>query len=234
MDVVTRSGQIDFVSSAALPDLLAGRADPRFPEERLHVLAAVADYLNRFLGRSNPMLGRSGMVCPFIRAASQRGMVMIGISDAVDGEEERLDADVRAAEAMFDRVADSVDTPDQRIFAATVLALPGLATRRGVDLINAVQREAKLRFVERGRMIGQFYPGCPEPGLHSSTFRPLDAPVPFLAIRHMTISDAPFMLGDERHRQSYLANFGEEGAQMIARAATRAPSPAAGSAAQPA
>ncbi|MFX7961117.1 DUF6875 domain-containing protein, partial [Acinetobacter baumannii] len=80
---------------------------------------------------------------------------------------------------------------------------------------NQLQREAKLRFVQQGRMIGQFYPGCAEPGLHSPSFRPLDAPVPFIAIRHMAIQDAPFMLGDHRYRQSYLEHFGEEGARRL-------------------
>ncbi|MFX8301094.1 DUF6875 domain-containing protein, partial [Acinetobacter baumannii] len=107
-------------------------------------------------------------------------------------------SDICAAEIVFSQQAKDMASADDRMFAAAILVLPRLASKAGAVLLNQLQREAKLRFVQQGRMIGQFYPGCAEPGLHSPSFRPLDAPVPFIAIRHMAIQDAPFMLGDHR------------------------------------
>jgi hypothetical protein len=44
-------------------------------------------------------------------------------------------------------------------------------------------------------MIGEFWPGHTMPGLHNHSFRPLAAPVPMLAIRHMVVSDLLFLSG---------------------------------------
>jgi hypothetical protein len=56
-------------------------------------------------------------------------------------------------------------------------------------------------------MVGQFHPACPQPGLWSEDFRPLQAPIPLLAIRHMVSSDLPFLMSDERHILEYMKRF---------------------------
>lgn len=70
-------------------------------------------------------------------------------------------------------------------------------------------------------MIGEFYPTCPEPGLHNPAFRPLDTPVPALAIRYITKFDAPFMLGDPAYEAGYVERFGDEGVRRLTRLKAR-------------
>ena len=59
-------------------------------------------------------------------------------------------------------------------------------------------------------MIGQFYPGCAENGLWNPDFRPLDSPLPMLAIRHMVESDLPFLTRETdppEERSSFLRSY---------------------------
>jgi len=72
-----------------------------------------------------------------------------------------------------------------------------------------VQQELKPEFVAKGIMIGQFHPYCLESGLWNQNFRPLQAPVPLLAIRYMVLTDFPFLRKDERFISSYVKIFGE-------------------------
>jgi hypothetical protein len=68
-------------------------------------------------------------------------------------------------------------------------------------------------------MIGQFYPSCDEPGLRNPAFRPLQSPVISLAMRDITIFDAPFMLDRAEYIDAFVATFGAAGESMIAKAA---------------
>ena len=58
-----------------------------------------------------------------------------------------------------------------------------------------------------GLMIGQFYPGCDEAGIRNPDFRPLQSPIPLLAIRHMVNSDFPFLAGSVAWIEEYLRKF---------------------------
>jgi hypothetical protein len=181
----------------------------------VEALRGISDFVRRFLAHGHRDLGRSGPVCPFIRASVRMDALSLSVSHAGPDAFDQLASHVCAAEIAFDQLVRGLAPAEDRMFAATVLALPRLASAAGVSALNRVQREAKLRFVRLGRMIGQFYPGCPQPGIRNPAFRPLDAPVPFLAIRHMTLQDAPFMLDDHRYVTSFLAHFGEAGARQL-------------------
>ncbi|MGL4313588.1 MAG: DUF6875 domain-containing protein [Sphingomonas sp.] len=207
-----RVGGLSFISIACLSDPSALNDWQAADVVALH---QVRDFVFHFLARAHANLGRSGPVCPFIRGSARLNAIRLAVSHVEPGDADQLASDICAAEIVFSQQAKDMASADDRMFAAAILVLPRLASKAGAVLLNQLQREAKLRFVQQGRMIGQFYPGCAEPGLHSPSFRPLDAPVPFIAIRHMAIQDAPFMLGDHRYRQSYLEHFGEEGARRL-------------------
>lgn len=198
-------------------------------EADLSALIDIRSFIYDFLAKGHARLGRAGPVCPFIRGAVRLDAIRLAVSRVGPEDVDQLASDICAAEIMFSELAKATDPAENAVFAAAILVLPQLASAAGIDLLNRLQRETKLRFVQQGRMIGQFYPDCAEPGLHSASFRPLDAPVPFLAIRHMAVQDAPFMLGDHRYRQSYLEHFGQEGARwLVAAQAASAPPPAIG------
>jgi len=96
-----------------------------------------------------------------------------------------------------------VDGPDST-YKAVLVVFPELTDFRQID---SVQAECKSAFVERGLMVGQFYPGHQQGGLHNPDFKPLDAPLPMLAVRKMVASDYPFLRGNDKWMDAYLSRF---------------------------
>lgn len=158
----------------------------------------VADYL----AQPHNDLGRAGPVCPFARSALDRDLLWFTV---VRGE----------APAVVDVVAELHD------FTETFLSLP---PESGPDsllkavfilfpdvvdtaLIDLVQQSLKSDFVDAGLMVGQFYTGCTEPGLWNPDFRPLQSPIPLIAIRYMVSSDFPFLNTNSAWVESYLRRF---------------------------
>lgn len=76
-----------------------------------------------------------------------------------------------------------------------------------LTLINEAQRRLKERSIAMGLMIGQFYPGCEEPGVRNPEFKPLQSPLPLLAIRYMVGSDLPFLIAKSAWVEEYLKKF---------------------------
>jgi hypothetical protein len=169
-------------------------------------LAQIVDWIDRFLCAPHPALGRSGNVCPYARTAMIKRTIEFyrNSSRSVSG----LAGDMEQHMEEFLQSERSDDIYYCRIIVPDLL---GDASRA----IESVQRQLKPMFVECHLMIGQFFPDCAEPGLRNSTFRPLQTPVPLLAIRHMVLSDIAFLYGNERYVAAYLENFEDRGVIAI-------------------
>jgi hypothetical protein len=179
-------------------------------------LASMAEYVARFLTAPHPELGRPGAICPFAATAVERDHVQL-TACAVEGHGPIAEGCVAAG--MAELRAALANSPDGRPSHQAIIAVfPRLTEPEGARMIERVQRALKLSFIQRSLMIGQFYPSCPEPGLWSADFRPLQSPVISLAIRDITIFDAPFMLERQDCIDAYLHIFGEAGAERIANA----------------
>ena len=96
-----------------------------------------------------------------------------------------------------------MDGPES-IYKAVVVVFPDVTD---FEQIEAVQNECKDTFVERGLMVGQFYPGHPQGGLRNPDFKALDGPFAMLAVRHMVITDYPFLCENEKWIDAYVARF---------------------------
>jgi hypothetical protein len=177
-------------------------------------LLSFARYVTNFLTSSHPKLGRDGPVCPFTAGAIARGLLRLTASPLDCGDEGLLIEAMSRMCAVFDGMGSDASGKDE-IYKAIVVVFPNLPPRVASEVIESVQKKLKPAYVRGGMMIGEFYPGCPAPGLHNSAFRPLEAPVPSLAIRRITIYDAPFMVDDDSYVAGYLDRFGEEGAQRL-------------------
>ena len=84
--------------------------------------------------------------------------------------------------------------------------------------LDALQARIKPDFVKVGLIVGQFHPRCMEPGLWNSGFRPLQASVPLLVIRHMVSSDFPFLSNTPGFRGAYLKRFAPDIPSSVRRA----------------
>ncbi|GGC75303.1 hypothetical protein IEU95_01140 [Hoyosella rhizosphaerae] len=166
------------------------------------VLTQLLDWVQGFLTRPHVDLGRSGPVCPFTVPSLNRELLWASV---VAGDHLSADDIASATESMVDEFLrlESSGSADS-LYKAAMVVFPDVTD---FDLIDQVQRAGKSRAVENGMMLGQFYPGCAEPGLWNADFRPLDCPLPMIALRHMVPSDFPFLVNDPEWLSSYLKRF---------------------------
>ena len=158
----------------------------------------VADYLTQ----PNVDLGRAGPVCPFAGPSLDRDLLWVvsvrGTSPAF--------ADVVAMLHEFRAVFSALppDAGPNALLKAVLIAFPDVVD---FALIDQLQRTLKPEYVAAGLMVGQFYDGCREPGLWNDRFRPLQSPIPLIAIRHMVSSDFPFLNTNPEWVEAYLRRF---------------------------
>lgn len=154
-----------------------------------------------FLCKPNEDLGRSGPVCPFAAPSIGRSLFwVVFVEGEVDETRMRLITDDLAD--LFDELP-PVSGSDAALKAAVVV-FPDVTD---FSIIDRVQDDCKSGFVRDGLMLGQFYPGCTVSGLRNDEFRPLDAPLPMLAVRQMVGSDFPFLTSDRDWILAYLKKF---------------------------
>ncbi|QIS22344.1 hypothetical protein F6W96_32400 [Nocardia terpenica] len=163
----------------------------RYAWEREHPAAGrLTRWVDEHLMAPHPDLGRDGPVCPFVRHSIVRRRFWAGL--APGGDELTIPALQRIVDDALAVYADlRAENPSELRSVTLVTLFPGL-TR--CDLIDTVHLSRKTEAVTHGLMIGQFYPGCPVPGLWNRDFRPLDAPVPMLVLRKMMSTDFPFLV----------------------------------------
>ncbi len=175
-------------------DLSALEADPSVVELRR--------WLDEYLVRPHPDLGRNGPVCPFARRSLHSAHFWCGVvdehADLTDAALDDIIADV------FDGFSHVIDEHGRADAPAIVTLFPGLDDYE--PLVRAHHRN-KSTFVSNGFMLGEFYPGCPQIGLWSAEFSALQAPIPMLVARPMASSDFPFLVGNPTWLESYFAQF---------------------------
>jgi Domain of unknown function (DUF6875) len=148
--------------------------------------AVVDQWLRGVIAMPHPKLGRRGAVCPFVPrllADSAIQYHMVG-SNAPRNEASVCDA----VTGVINRTCHA----DQ---FSTIVLCPYVPPSISARTVLAVHARLKSAAVSRGLMLGEFYPGAPNPGIRNSEFRPLDSPVPMLVVRPMVRSDHVFLKG---------------------------------------
>jgi hypothetical protein len=86
------------------------------------------------------------------------------------------------------------------------------ALRRALTDVVARHEVWRTTFktIDHDWMVGQFYPGHQQGGLRNPNFKALDGPFAMLAVRHMVVTDYPFLCEDEKWTDAYLARFAPE------------------------
>jgi hypothetical protein len=164
--------------------------------------ARIRDWATTYLVAPHPELGREGPVCPFTAASVNKDMFWVGSADRSDLTAEDIEIIVADAVMEFRRL-EPTEGPDALL--KTILILFPAVT--DYSLIDEAQKRLKQESVAMGLMIGQFYPGCEEPGIRNPEFRPLQSPLALLAIRNMVSSDFPFLATKAEWIEEYLKKF---------------------------
>lgn len=200
-------------SAAVEPHLLT------LPEARIRsedgaapALAALTGWVETYLMSAHADLGRTGAVCPFTRQAAKLDTVRLGISTAAASDEDAAFTAVRRSFADLDAIPAQAPL---RHFRTVILGFPECTDPAGTAMLKRVQKRLTYASLRRFRMIGLMYPQSEAPGLWNPQFRPLRAPFPVVAVRHMVEQDAPFAARHPLLMLPYLARFRMAGARRL-------------------
>lgn len=182
----------------------------------LQGLTVMARYVSEFLTSGSPDLGRAGAVCPYTARALEQDLIRLTAFPLEEPDEAAVAAGMESLSGALARLGAGAE--EARRHRAIVAVFPRLPEAAGSMMVERVQKALKPAFIARELMIGQFYPSCPEPGLWNAGFRPLQTPVVSLAIRNITIFDAPFMLERQAYVDAFVRVFGAAGEERIAKA----------------
>jgi Domain of unknown function (DUF6875) len=178
----------------------ASASETQHGETARQAVAEATRWLYGTLMRPAPDLGRKGAVCPYLDQAAKVGRVSLNVVHVEDEHDfQRLAA---TAADWLERIRGAAEADGKY---ESVLFLPvGAPDPVLVDCVTRVQRELRARALDRGCMVGEFFPGHPMPGIHNPAFRPLTSPRPILGIRTMVDTDILFLSlpsdADDRRR----------------------------------
>jgi len=154
-------------------------------------LMRILDWTRSFLGKPHPDLGRKGAVCPFILPSIASDNIWL-VEFTEDLNFEKICRMIRYYGELFLRT-EPVAMP-KAINKAFVIVLSSIK-EEDTELVDQVQLNLKEHFINQGLMLGEFHSSNDTSGLRNESFRPLRSPIPMLAIRHMTETDLPFLIG---------------------------------------
>ena len=175
-------------------------------------LATLLGWVEGYLMRDNPDLGRTGAVCPFTRQAAKMDTVRLAICHAGPADEDDAFCMIRRA---FGALEEIPCKPGVEHFRTIIVGFPDAKSAEGIAMLQRVQARHKFYSLGRFRMIGFMHATNDAEGLWNPAFRPLRAPLPVLAIRHLVEQDAPFAVRHPLLMAPYLAKFGIAGAKRL-------------------
>ncbi|MGG1943342.1 DUF6875 domain-containing protein [Trinickia sp. NRRL B-1857] len=149
------------------------------------------EWMDRFVMKSHPQLGRKGAVCPFVQPVHEDKRLYFCSMDCRNiGFETFLEAMMQVP-ALYGRIAEQVETRrDLLSLCIFPVNLPASAYYKFIDCAHSI---LKPIYMVAGLMIGEFHPASTATGAHSNAIRPLRADVPFFAIRSIAVHDHLFI-----------------------------------------
>ncbi|HXA47676.1 MAG TPA: hypothetical protein VNW52_08600 [Burkholderiaceae bacterium] len=177
----------------------------RYPKDS--PMGGVLEWVHNFLAAPHSDVGRKGSVCPFVPLSLEMDTIwMVEVSEQ-NPSLERISAIISEYRDLF-LATEPINGPNS-INKAFMVVFPNLGAD-GATVVDDVQYQLKMDFVEMGLMLGEFHAKNEGEGLRNPDFRPLRSPIPILAIRHMVDSDLPFLLRSEyppNKRASFMRSY---------------------------
>ncbi len=175
---------------------------PALAEHANTVLRWARDYICQ----PHPELGREGAICPFVAPSIKRNTFYMAFYYEVDGS--RLDEILHLLSRYVELFLSYPPCEEpNRLYKALLLVFPGMSGGQSA-MLDQAQRQTKDTYVQHGLMLGQFHERCPEPAVHNPSFRISIAPIPLIAIRHMSVHDVIFLNSKRSWFEAYHSRFG--------------------------
>lgn len=166
------------------------------------------DWVYNYLCKPHPELGRPGPVCPFVPGALEKDTFFVTICAEQDLIPEVVHQLLLQERERFLDMEPRLGNDAQ--FKTTLILFPNIPCEEAKNLIDKTQARLREDFCKLGLMVGEFHDGPPDKGgLWNSNFRPLQCPVPLMAIRHMVPTDILFLKKDRSLVAEYLKRFND-------------------------
>jgi len=156
-------------------------------------LLSIMDWIHSYVSRPHPELGRSGVVCPYVPPSLRIGSLWIAVVDneapisSVNEICEILRRFLIAYESLEPLEGESLE------LKALIIVMDSIPVAMSGDLVRRAHAVMKPEVVNKGLMLGEFFPGNRSPGLHNPAFFPLMSPMPLFIFRQMVINDVAFL-----------------------------------------
>jgi len=146
-------------------------------------------------------------VCPFVGASIKANSLYVVFHNEFDGRDA-----VAIANQILEYAKPFKETPpispNERKLKALLIVFPNIEDRL-MTVLDKCHRMIKAKIVESGLMVGQFHPKCCERAIHNHRWNAVSrSPVPFIALRNMTIHDVIFLGDNDDTFKSYNKEFG--------------------------
>ena len=166
---------------------IATLSDPQLRE----TYAAGLAWIQRFIMRPHPDLGRKGAVCPFAKPSHDERALLFSAFDCEGMPFDTYIAVMMRLPYLFDRLAKARPEPSDLLSLAVFpLGLSADAYYKFIDCAHVV---LKPFYMECGMMLGEFHPNSTVRGAHSASFRPMRSDMPLFVIRAMALHDMLFI-----------------------------------------
>jgi hypothetical protein len=169
-------------------------------------VAAAREWFIDYLCKPHRLLGRKGAICPFVAPAIKAGsLVSMERAVAADIDLDGMLTIVYDMVARFEseRWPGHDDAPRALVWVLT--GIPDLK----MTLLDDAQRSTKTDLVQRGFILGQFYPNCPETAIRNPDFPISRAPVPMFGLRRMAFHDVLFLNSEPHWFAAYQKYYGD-------------------------
>ncbi|MDG2532923.1 hypothetical protein P6144_04640 [Sphingomonas sp. HITSZ_GF] len=147
------------------------------------------------------------VVCPASAKSLDSEQIWVSVFRDRPGDD-AMDRSVTTAEAFFLAKVDFSDPRD--IYKSVIVAYPALDDPEGHAELERAHKRLKPSFVRKGLMLGQFYSSCQEASVIDTRLKPLQSPIPMLAIRRMVKEDRAFLTRTPELLPHYFDRFPDE------------------------
>lgn len=171
--------------------------------QHLTLLQTMVDWLDTYISRPHPDLGRAGDICPFTRVAVAHNFLWMTIYDGpIDIT--TCTTVIERYRAWFQELAPPGEVENE--WKTILILFPTLSDAEATQFLPAINTLVKPTLLNTKMISSSFYPLSEQPGHRNPNFRSHIAPIPLWIFRNLSHTELLGLTGAEE-LQAFLATF---------------------------